>query len=264
MTDAFFDAVSEVLSEEDAKTERATTAISDAQKYIDFGTKVFLLTPSQVKQDLVVGRIVQPNEWADLRTVMKTLALGQWPNMPVGSDEELRKQHEDGYRLGLFFGTDYNLGYIASYHISRLYPLTETEFDSIRELDCDLNECSKQTWMGELEDNICAALESLPGAPYRRFCDQCGSGRVMVAEHYEAFALSPIALRLNPIHQTMDVLTGHHTNQELVKVIKRVFHCTQCPWESEPLDDKQYPEVHTCDDDKSAMEALYGIENHVL
>lgn len=266
MTDGFFEVLDTVADEAVAKTERSKITLSAAQSYIDFGNKVFLLTPSVVEQPMVVGRIVQPEDWDDLRALVDTMAMMGTPSQPVPPEKELRKAHDDGYRLGLFFGEDFKLGYAASYHISRLYPLTESEFEGIREADCDPAKAAMMPEFEELEENIISAIEAHPDAPYRKRCENpaCGSGRVMIAEYYEAYSLSPMALRMNVPKQSMDVLTAHSVTSEMVRMGKRVFHCLKCKWESDPLDEEQYTEVHACSHHKSAMEALFDVERFVL
>jgi len=266
MTDGFFDALDAVLDENTAKNERAKVTLSAAQEYIDYGNKIFLLTPSVARQQMVVGRVIQPEDWADVRDLVETLSMAGTPSQPVPSDEELRKSHDNGYRLGLFFGEDYPLGYVASYHISRLYPITDTEFDGIREVNCDPNEAAKNSWFGELENNIITAIESHPDSPYRKVCENpsCGSSRVMIAEYFEMRHLSPAALRMNVLNQSLDVLTTHAITSDVVEVRRRCFRCMDCKWESEPLTMEEWPEVHVCNSDKSSLEALFDVERFVL
>jgi hypothetical protein len=264
MTDAFFESLDTVLDEEAAVKDRMSTTLAAAQDYIDYGNKVFLLTPSVAKQSLVVGRIVHPDRWADLRAVTETGVMMDELSKPVPSDEELTKAHEQGYRLGLFFGEDYRLGYVASYHISRLYPLTDSEFDGIREADCDPIKAAKLGFFEDMEESIVSAIEARPDSPYRKICERCGSGRVMIAEHYEAVSFSPISLKMNPVKQTIDIRTAHSVKQDIEKIGRRCFQCLKCDWESEPLDPEQYPEVHTCSHDKSALEVLFDVERFVI
>lgn len=264
MTDAFSEAITSVLDEEVAKKERATVTLSEAQKYIDYGNKVFLLTPSVASQPMVVGRIVMPSDWADIRSLVQHVGHPEGPNEPIPSDAELEAKHADGYRLGLFFGEDYSMGYAAIYHISRMYPLTESEYEGIREANCDPSEAAKLPFFKQLEDNIISALEAQPNSPYRKRCEKCGSGRVMLAEYYEARNLSPIALRMNVVGQSLDILTAHAVDQKLIKAGRRCFHCQECKWESEPLSMEEYPEVHACSHEKSPLEALFDVERFVI
>lgn len=265
MTDAFFEAVDSVLDENLAKKTRATTTLSQAQAYIDYGNKVFLLTPSVINQPLVVGRIVQPDDWADLRSLVDhTQLTPESTGKSLPTDDQLRQEHEEGYRLGLFFSKDHDYGYVASYHISRLYPLTDSEFEGIRTVQCDVGQAAKLPFFRELEDNIITAIEDQPGAPYRKKCDRCGSGRVMLAEYYEGVNYSPISLQMSIINQNMEVLTGHAVSADVVKDLRRVFHCLECKWESEQLSQEEYPEVHRCNHDKSSLEALFDVERFVI
>lgn len=265
MTDAFFEAVDSILDETLAKKTRAQTTLSEAQTYIDYGNKVFLLTPSVVNQPIVVGRIVKPDDWADLRSLVENVQLTpDSTSDSLPSDEELAQEHDQGYRLGLFFDEDHDMGYVASYHISRLYPLTDSEFEGIRNVNCDVSQAAQLPFFGELEDNIITAVEDQPGSPYRKKCDKCGSGRVMLAEYFEGVNYSPIALQMNIINQNMEVLTAHAIKSDLVKPLQRVFHCLECKWESEELSQEEYPEVHRCNHNKSTLEALFDVQRFVI
>lgn len=262
MTDDFFDTIDTAVANEQAKADRnASSSLGKAQKYIDYGTKVLLLTPSIAREHLVVGRICPPDEYDDLRR-LEAAGLAKAPNQPMGTDAEEAAKHAEGYRRGLFFSTNLYLGFTASYHLSRLYPLTEDEFDNIREAKCDPAETGGQLWYKELEDHIITAVENLGNTPYRKRCEKCGSGRVVLAETYVGRKLAPMALE--PTHQGLTIRTGDFISDEELSTTKFTYLCADCKWESDAIDEAKYPNIHACTAHASPLEALYRLAEHVI
>jgi hypothetical protein len=180
----------------------------------------------------------------------------------MGTDEEEATKHADGYRRGLFFSTELYLGFTASYHLTRLYPLTEDEFDNIRELKCDPATAGSQTWYKELEDHIITAVENLGNTPYRKRCEKCGSGRVVLAETYVGRKVAPMALE--PTRQGLTIRAGDYISDEELECTKFTYLCADCKWESDPIDQSKYAQEHACTSHQSPLEALYRLADHVI
>lgn len=264
MTEKFFDVLEGVTAEETTKEQRVNDNLSEAQKHIGFGTKVFLLTPSVVQQPLVVGHILPPNEWPVLRNLAAMPMMVQEPNELPGTDEEEHALFAQGYRRGMFYSEDHPLGYVQKYHQSRLYPITESEFVSVRTVDQRIEGLIRESWFHQMEQDIISAIEKLPNAPYRKLCPKCASGRVVVAEYFEGVRKFPIALQPTPDATALTVRTGEAISLETLATKQRCFYCADCKWESEPLDETEYPEVHACSHDVSQLEALFRLEDYVL
>lgn len=264
MTEQFFSVLDSITEEELSKEQRVNDSLSEAQKFIGFGTKVFLLTPSMVEAPLVVGHILPPAEWPTLRNMSVMKMMQEEPNDLPGSDEEERELFSQGWRRGMFYSRYHPMGYVAKYHISRLYPLTETEFENIRKADQMPDRVVSEPWFTELEQNIVAAIERIPGAPYRKLCPKCASGRVLVAEYYDGVTFAPIALEPTPGATALTVRTGDAIKDTTLQVHKRCFHCVSCKWESEPLNEEEYPEFHACGAHASQVEALFRLEDFVI
>jgi len=262
MTDEFFDTIDAAVDNDKAKADRnASSSLAKAQNYIDLGTKVLLLTPSIAQEHMVVGRICPPSEYADLRA-LEAAGLAKAPNQPMGTDAEEAAKHAAGYRRGLFFSTHLSLGFTASYHLSRLYPLTEDEFDSFRECKCDPTQTAGASWYKDLEDHIITAVEALGSTPYRKRCEKCASGRVVIAETYIGRKLAPMALE--PTHQGLTIRTADFISDEELDTTKFTYLCADCKWESDPIDQSKYPNVHACTARQSPLEALYKLADHVI
>lgn len=255
MTDAFFNSLDEVLDEEARKEDRINASLLETQKYIDHGTKVILLTPAVAHQPIVVGRILPPEDFEDAIRLSGVGSYSEWPSVSMGTMAEELARHEQGWRRGLYFGKDFKTGYLGSYHLSRLFPITETEFESIREADCDPKLVGKQDWYRRLMSHIATAVETREGSPYRKLCEKCASDNVGVVTYYSGRKWQPCTLQVTAVG--LQVRTGHETDDEVLETGERHFRCLDCTWESAPLSQEDYPEVHACTHKASQLEALF-------
>lgn len=266
MTDQFFTVTDQIIDEETTKAVLVEASMDEAQKFIDYGVKVILLTPSMYDSPLVVGQIMPPREWPTLRNMSSLSSMKAWPNDFPGTDEAEAEAHDKGWQRGIYYDHRHQMGFVAALHKSRLFPITDTVFDNFREADFDPEKFKSETWYMELENSVLSALEKRPKSPYRKICPECKEPTVGIVRYTKVRRWSPCTLEPHPHTGALQVITGDVVRDEIKDEGPRQFRCSRsaCGWESEALDDEEYPEVHSCSDALNQIESLFRVSDYVI
>lgn len=262
MTDQFFDLLQGHVEETTAHQEKVEHGLTAAQTYISYGTKVILLTPSIAGTTFAIGRILMPDELENMNVVSKRLSLvpGEHSELP-GTLEEEKELHAKGYRRGLFHSQDDAIGWVNKYHLSRLYPITDTLFGEILAVGIEHDKVHLLSGFRQLQDELYTMVESRPGSAYRKACEKCGAKNVGMKEVYTGEMYRPIALK---VKEKLTILWGESITDYVGDTVSRHFVCGECDWVSDPINPAEYDEEHACTTGKSVMEALYDVEKDAI
>lgn len=256
------DFIEQLVNKAEARIEMLERGLTQAQRELTYGDCAMVITPvSTLGKPFAVGRILSPTEVQLIQHMDQQMRAhgsenGLYANPRAGESpgtvEEERHRYEQGFRFGMWHDASNTSGFTAHIHYTRLFPITQEEFESAAALDYSIDSVGDLDWFTAVSKAMLEKIEALEETAERMPCEKCGSRETMIVAYYRG------RYKCYSARKGDEVRLGGVTADEVGKVLSRHLHCEVCDHEGPDLNNEPLTFTDVQRGDLGVIETVFG------